>query len=603
MSGRLQILTTVLLILLACGCGRGRHESDGPHSAGSEVERLRSAGITALNKSQFDSAITCGLRLLDIAAAAPSERSSEGASIYGNILLGQGYLFNDSVSLSYAHLHKAERLCLELGNDSALASAYNGLGIYASNVEKDFPGALRYFFLGLDAAKRSANERMHSLLLVNIALIYALNDDPASLRYALECYRHGQQSHDDFLRYTGALTAAYTYAMRRTDTQKALEYIREAEFILHRDSIRDGSTLYYIYGLLQRRDGNEVDAYECFVRSMSILRKSGIGDVRSYIEYADILFSRGSRKQAVAVLDSALRLTDSENFRIFRRDVLNALASTHRALGNAALARSYAHTAEDELNAERNAEQEILIKQIKGKYDLERADNEVNRQRILLLKKQRTVNFLIAIIAIAATLAVSFIYLYRRKSRLYAAFVRRATESAREEAHLRATISNLEAAITTAPTPSTPECCDGSDGSDGVPDSPTRTPPSGKLSSLSAPFESLMLDPAVYTDKMVSKDKIARMLGTNRTYISRLVNEVYKMTFPQFINSLRIKEAIRRLSDPLCDTPLKALSSQLGYSSMTTFYSKFSEATGMTPAAFREKSRSMAHDIPAEEHS
>ena len=564
--------------------------TDGTKAAGdvipmSDIDHLRVAGMTALNRADFDSAIICGHRLLEIADKS-SGHAAQNADIYGNIILGQGFLFNDSVGHSYRHLHEAELLCLKHGNDSALASVYNGLGLYASNIEKDFPGALRHFFNGLDAAKRSANQRLHSLLLVNIASIYALNDDPAGLRYALECYRHGKRNKDNFLCYTGAMTAAYSYALRKTDTSKALDYIREAEIILHSDSIRDGSSLYYIYGLLLRQQGRDSEAAECFRQSIDLLRANhNEGDVRSFIEYSDILFKRNRHTEAVAVLDSALMITDSGHSGIFRQDVLKALAVTHRLLGNDVLSRKYFSIAENENNVEDKAGKELIIEHIKSKYDLERADNEVNRQRVELLEKERIVNFLIAAVAVALILSVSFIYLYRRKSRLYSTIVRQMTETAREETRLRATIRQLEDSMSSA--------SGDKPAKDSQPDAPSLKK-SPIPDHLVAAFESLMLDPAVYTDNLISKDKIAQMLKTNRTYVSRIVNEVYGMTFPQFINSLRAKEAIRRLSDAECDTPLKALSSELGYNSMTTFYTKFSEATGMTPAAFREKSRSIA---------
>ena len=455
--------------------------------------------------------------------------------------------------------------------------------------------------------KRSANERLHSLLLVNIASIYSLNDDPAGLRYALECYRHGKQNKDNFLRYTGAMTAAYSYALRKTDTSKALDYIREAEIILHSDSIRDGSSLYYIYGVLLRQQGRDSEAVECFRQSIDLLKANhNEGDVRSFIEYADILFSKHRHSEALSLLDSALKVTDSGHCGIFRQDVLKALASTNRKLGNTQLAKQFLSIADNENNIDDNAEKESVIEHIKSKYDLERADNEVNRQRVELLEKERIVNFLIAAISIAIVLSGSFIYLYRRKSLLYSTIVKQATEAAREEIRLRATIRQLEERLSSGSFQEQGKINDAGfpDDHDGqIADTNVGTAVGADSSSpkkspipdrLIVAFESLMLDPAIYTDNLISKDKIAQMLDTNRTYVSRLVNEVYGMTFPQFINSLRAKEAIRRLSDPECDTPLKALSSELGYNSMTTFYNKFSEATGMTPAAFREKSRSIA---------
>ena len=288
-------------------------------------------------------------------------------------------------------------------------------------------------------------------------------------------------------------------------------------------------------------------------------------------------------QEAVMLLDSALHITNEGHSVMFRRDVLNALVAANRSLGNEAAANQYNLMAIEENKAEDTAEKEQLIEHIKMRYDLERADNEINRQRVELLEKERTVNLLIGLIAVVFVLTGSFLYLYRRKSRLYSAIVKQATDAAREESRLRATICQLEERMTVAESSkSSPE---------------SDSPVTKKSSTLQIPdrlvaaFESLMSNPSVYTDNMISKDKIAQMLDTNRTYVSRLVNEVYHKTFPQFINELRIKEAIRRISDPECNTPLKALASELGYNSMTTFYTKFNEITGMTPAAFREKAR------------
>ena len=61
------------------------------------------------------------------------------------------------------------------------------------------------------------------------------------------------------------------------------------------------------------------------------------------------------------------------------------------------------------------------------------------------------------------------------------------------------------------------------------------------------------------------------------------------MTVPQYINSYRIKEAIRILSDPSDNTPLKAIAIDLGFNSMSTFYKLFQTSVGMTPSLYRKK--------------
>ena len=65
------------------------------------------------------------------------------------------------------------------------------------------------------------------------------------------------------------------------------------------------------------------------------------------------------------------------------------------------------------------------------------------------------------------------------------------------------------------------------------------------------------------------------------------------MSYTQYMNSCRIQEAIRILSDPSDDTPLKDLSTALGFLSLGTFYSSFKQATGISPAAYRKTAREL----------
>ncbi len=96
-----------------------------------------------------------------------------------------------------------------------------------------------------------------------------------------------------------------------------------------------------------------------------------------------------------------------------------------------------------------------------------------------------------------------------------------------------------------------------------------------------------MREKRVYTDNMITKEKVSEMLGTNRTYLSQIINDQTGKTFTQYVNEFRTHEAVKRLSDPKENIPLKALSAELGFNSMTTFYNLFQAMTGMTPTQYR----------------
>lgn len=62
------------------------------------------------------------------------------------------------------------------------------------------------------------------------------------------------------------------------------------------------------------------------------------------------------------------------------------------------------------------------------------------------------------------------------------------------------------------------------------------------------------------------------------------------MNYLQFVNSYRINEAVRILSDPeQTEYPLKQLWSDLGFNSATTFYKLFQKEVGITPSVYRKQ--------------
>jgi len=94
------------------------------------------------------------------------------------------------------------------------------------------------------------------------------------------------------------------------------------------------------------------------------------------------------------------------------------------------------------------------------------------------------------------------------------------------------------------------------------------------------------LSDKVYLDDGLSINKLATLCNTNRTYLSQVINETYQMNFNTFINKFRIDEAKRLLLNESFETPLKHLSTQLGFKTYTVFNDAFKKFVGVTPAFF-----------------
>lgn len=106
---------------------------------------------------------------------------------------------------------------------------------------------------------------------------------------------------------------------------------------------------------------------------------------------------------------------------------------------------------------------------------------------------------------------------------------------------------------------------------------------------LFARIEYLMQTEGVYRQNDLTIERLAERLDTNRTYISRAINQRPGRLSAVTSTATGIDEAVRRLSDVDDDTPLKALAQMLGYNHLQTFYTSFQSAIGMPSSKYREK--------------
>ena len=112
--------------------------------------------------------------------------------------------------------------------------------------------------------------------------------------------------------------------------------------------------------------------------------------------------------------------------------------------------------------------------------------------------------------------------------------------------------------------------------------------PQDRMKELYDRLEKMMREQELYRQSDLSRDKVAQLLSTNRTYLCSVIKQFTGMTFPYYVNSFRINEAVRILSNPEDDTPIKAIAGNLGYGNLTTFYRLFEAAKGMPPSKYRD---------------
>ena len=90
-----------------------------------------------------------------------------------------------------------------------------------------------------------------------------------------------------------------------------------------------------------------------------------------------------------------------------------------------------------------------------------------------------------------------------------------------------------------------------------------------------------------YTDPDISRESLARELGTNRQYIIDAISNNTNMSFNEFINNFRIDYS-RNLLLKEENILIKEVYTEAGFKNRNTFSLLFKEKFGMSPSEFRD---------------
>ena len=103
-------------------------------------------------------------------------------------------------------------------------------------------------------------------------------------------------------------------------------------------------------------------------------------------------------------------------------------------------------------------------------------------------------------------------------------------------------------------------------------------------------FKQYMVKEQGFLNPNLTIEEISRILNTNRTYVSKLVNLYYGMPFRDYLNSLRMNYAKQLMTDEP-DASLEYIAVKSGFQSSTQFIRKFREVEGITPTVWKTLQR------------
>lgn len=503
---------------------------------------------------------------------------------YALIYQGQARIMLGKTQEGLQDLLGAKRLAEIQHNDSALCSVYNGLGLYEQNVTCDYYRSLNYYREGCDIAERCGHRLLYCLLVANIAEVLTLRNEEAGLEYAEKCYLLGRQNNDPYLIYCGAISMARNLCLNRK-MEEAWRYTRESDRLSKRYDFKNRSDIYNTYGEIALEAGDYMKAglyYEQAIREHGFSQAAYV--VSTYVGYGRALIAQKKYKSALEKLQIGKEISEKNITSLFRREVYLLLSACYDRLGEPKEALEYYKKYTAESFRLYNEDKERTEKELMVRYETEKRNKELAQKNMLLQKEQNRVMALVGITFVVLIVVLLFYINYRRKNRLYKQIVRESVDWLAKERQFSKRIAEQEKQLQELI------------GKAGAVDGGRYSGSSLNKDSQQELFgrlERLMQNDQVYKNSLFTREKMAELLGTNRTYLSQTINEQTGLTFTHYMNKYRIEEARRILADPQDDTPIKAIAADLGFSSVTTFYTLFKAVVQMSPDQYRKHARSL----------
>lgn len=97
----------------------------------------------------------------------------------------------------------------------------------------------------------------------------------------------------------------------------------------------------------------------------------------------------------------------------------------------------------------------------------------------------------------------------------------------------------------------------------------------------------MAIDEKIFLKADLTLSDLALQLGTNASLLSKVINGSYGLSFNDFINQLRVKEAVRLMQHPqYMNFSLLAIALEAGFYSKATFNRAFKKFTGVNPSEY-----------------
>jgi len=449
-------------------------------------------------------------------------------------------------------LDEALQIASKTSDDTLMMEIYNGLGLYHQVKDGNYYAASEYYLKSLEYARRCDKQDLLAVL-CNLGASYGCANDTTGLKYIREAYEIAKETGNPNDMMYASMRMADQMKMRgnKEETLKWqqiwMENLPEARRMVFENVIKaENSFLQNNFTEALRYIDIAIVAADT-TKNLQTVEKTNI-----IIEKAKILYELGRYEESIKWLDKDTVMASMANNKI-RRESRLLYAMNYEKLGNHVKAlenqKKYIEYIEEETKVDRIN----ILKAMEVALDVTQKDEEIAQHMEHARMLRQKVYGLLAFCLLLVGASLYIYNMYRKQRKLMTVVVERAQPET-------VTIEQKQM--------------------------------DDKHVELFHRIKHEIEDNKMFLDANLSRESLSEHLNINRTYISEAISQMAGMSFPQYISSLRVAEAERRLHDLSVDVSnLTDFGRTLGFTSLSAFQAAFKRQTGMTLSAYREIAR------------
>ena len=538
--------------------------------------------------------------------------------------LSQQY-YEKSSDSCIIYARNAIDLANQLNNFHQQAIAYERIGHFFDRKKDDYSTSIAYLDTALVYFLKDEDYYKSTKTKILIADLYDLvSDYPNAFLYLNEAITScdsllysSQDTNGIKLMYSDIFTGKGLIYKKLDSLDLSMQFINKAlQYSLEvNDSITIAGAYCNIASIYQSKRENK-HAVEVYKEAVKYMQKSGFdehkasiytnmggileynGEIDSafcYFQKAEPLFIKTDNKYNLSILYNCYGITylnleqynKATEYFLKAIDVANSIDAGKLVYANyGILSNMYEEMGDYQQSIKYYKKYSLLKDSIAGeqarekisnleiKYNTEKKEKEnqelkynIELKEIALNKKNKEITIYLIVVFIVIILLSYILFLYRKKSRSYDALVQQNIKSLEIEKKLeQSMVTQLDCNLQ------------------------QKSGIDKGFAELDKKLTRFMVDEKPYLWKQVTLDEFCKKLNTNRTYLSKLINEKYGQSFLDFISVNRIRVSRELLINPkFKHISIEGIGEMSGFKTNANFHKHFKELVQLTPKQFRDR--------------